>query len=539
MLLVRIRENLLCPALRSVRSEIESVISVSSSGSDGRKKRRYGRAELGFAVKDGVDPFLDVARAECVETIEDISKLVTEYRSIVPGVSLRRNERAKKYYLEVSTTSCSEDPAKLAPTLFVDSAYAHSTAKTKGSSNSSNGRWTFTTRAVESLSRKNADAMERVITFSARVVDALLGRIRGTAVIPLVLAGEALAHLDLLQAFATYATLNSPTVRPEFTPDGPIAIKQGRHPVLDGDSSGSDGGSNGGGGSSSCSCSGFVPNDTFLGPSGVQVVTGPNMSGKSTYIRQVALLTIMAHMGCHVPAEFASFRVVDRIMSRVAAPVSDPDSDGTDGSFAAELRGVRSVLLATEAPNVSLSSSSSSTTFVIVDEFGRSTAPLGGRSLAWAVAERLSRSPGVLCLFVTHFCDVAAGLEAAYPALVTARHFAVERCAGNAFRPLFALTAGVSQDTLGVETAAACGLPQRYVLDIAKEFRGELKAMREAERAKRVSTTTTAAVSEGLGCEGNLTQSQVLLAKRLLSLKNSTLGLADMQKLLESIKSSI
>lgn len=582
-LLVRIRENLLCPALRTVRAEIEKVITVKGGGGGAfalKTGKRLSKAELSFAVRDGIDPFLDIARAEYAETAEDLGKLVAEYRAIIPAIALKRNERAKQYYLECSAGSA--DPSKVAPTLFIDCVYVKrdltssltSSPKKRrrysvGSSSTReeelSGHWTFTTRPVDSLSRKNADAMERVLTFSARVISGLLSRLR-SAVTPLVLAGEAVAHLDVLQSFAAYATLNSPTVRPEFTADGPIAIKQGRHPILD---------SAGNAAAAAAGCvsgnSAFIPNDTFLGPTGIQIVTGPNMSGKSTYIRQVALLAIMAQMGCRVPAEFASFRMVSRIMSCIPAAITttatspsssspsslrggngtslqngvgDVDDDcncGSGGSFAAELRDIRAVLIKDcnnycDGKRVK----SGETTLVVIDEFGRSTAPVGGKALAWAVAERLARTQGMLSLFVTHFRDIAGELERAYPALVAARHFAVERCGGgDKFRPLFALSAGVSKDSLGVETAEMCGLPGGLI-GMAKEFRKELKVWRENDRRKKEEEMERMRRRRRVNREnGELCQAQVLLAKRLWSLKNSTLGLSDIKKLLESIKSSL
>lgn len=168
-------------------------------------------------------------------------------------------------------------------------------------------------------------------------------------------------------------------VRPEFT--GTLAIKAGRHPIL----------------GIVKTAGALVPNDTYCcDSSSFQLIRGPNMSGKSTYLRQVGLLTIMGMCGCFVPAEYASFRTHDSLLSRLS---NDDDMEKSLSTFANEMASCAMILgLAT------------SRSLVLMDEVGRGTSPEEGVGIAHAIAETLIRAK-CFVLFTTHFHELSLSLS--------------------------------------------------------------------------------------------------------------------------------
>jgi len=161
-------------------------------------------------------------------------------------------------------------------------------------------KWTFSTEEMMSLNTRINESMNEILLLTDRVTENILVEIRNN-VGSIYKVAEAVALLDMICAFTTYVTITPSCVRPAFSTDGPLAIKQGRNPLVE-----------------KLFTEPFIPNDTFMTEtSNFHVIMGPNMSGKSTYLRQVALLTILAHVGCFVPATFASFRLVDRLFTRI------------------------------------------------------------------------------------------------------------------------------------------------------------------------------------------------------------------------------
>ncbi|MCY2964345.1 MAG: DNA mismatch repair protein MutS [Planctomycetota bacterium] len=242
---------------------------------------------------------------------------------------------------------------------------------------------------------------------------------------------EALAQLDVLAGLAVLATQRN-YCRPELTAEPILEIREGRHPVLD-----------------KLQPSGqFVPNDTLLGGDHgrLQIITGPNMAGKSTYIRQTALLTILAQIGSFVPAKSAKLGVADRIFARVGA--SDELSRG-QSTFMVEMTETARILH--QATKRSL---------VVLDEIGRGTSTYDGISLAWAVTEFLHDIAGSRTLFATHYHELTE-LSQTLPQVRNWNVAVREQGDGIAF--LHKIVAGSADKSYGIHVARLAGIPLRVV----------------------------------------------------------------------------
>ncbi len=255
---------------------------------------------------------------------------------------------------------------------------------------------------------------------------------------------QILAEIDVLVSLAEVAVRHH-YVRPQITNDGQIQITEGRHPVVE----------------QMLEAGDFVPNDTFMSESHhLALITGPNMSGKSTYMRQVALIILMAHIGSFVPAKSADITLVDRIFTRVGA--SDDLAAG-QSTFMVEMQEVAHILkYATEK------------SIIILDEIGRGTATFDGLSIAWAVTEHLAQQPEFhpLTLFATHYHELTH-LQDDFPGLFNL-HVGV-REQGEDIVFLHKILPGKADHSYGIQVARLAGLPQD-LLQRAKTLLLELES---------------------------------------------------------------
>ena len=263
-----------------------------------------------------------------------------------------------------------------------------------------------------------------------------LFRIRKTA--------EAISVLDVICSFADLSDENS-YARPKINTEGRISVTGGRHPVIEAMQKNIS----------------FVPNDTYLdsGENRFMVITGPNMAGKSTYMRQTALITLLAHIGCFVPALDADISVCDRIFTRVGA--SDDLSAG-QSTFMLEMNEVANII-----------KNATKDSLIILDEIGRGTSTFDGLSIAWAVTEYIAdkKNIGAKTLFATHYHELSeleGTLEGVKNYCITAKEY------GDDVIFLRKIVRGSADKSFGIAVAHLAGIPAP-VLSRAKEILADLE----------------------------------------------------------------
>ena len=266
---------------------------------------------------------------------------------------------------------------------------------------------------------------------------------------------KAIAILDVLSSFSLVAERNK-YVRPKINEKGMIDIKAGRHPVveqmIDGDM--------------------FISNDTYLDNHKycVSIITGPNMAGKSTYMRQTALIVLMAQIGCYVPADSANISIVDRIFTRVGA--SDDLASG-QSTFMVEMNEVANILRNATADSL-----------LILDEIGRGTSTFDGLSIAWAVIEHISNKKllGAKTLFATHYHELTE-LEGKM-SNVNNYCIAVKE-KGDDIVFLRKIIKGGADRSYGIQVAKLAGVPD-MVIDRAKEIAEQLSDNDILEKVQKI-----------------------------------------------------
>ncbi len=276
--------------------------------------------------------------------------------------------------------------------------------------------------------------------------------------------GEALARLDVITAFAELAARRN-WVRPEISEEAVLEIEEGRHPVLD----------------VTMPQGEFVPNDCLASPERgmVLLITGPNMAGKSTYIRQVALLTLLAQSGAFVPAKRATIGLTDRIFARVGA--SDELSRGQSTFMVEMVETAR--ILNTATPR----------SLVILDEIGRGTSTYDGLSLAWAITEYLHEQIGARTLFATHYHELTQ-LADTLPR-VTNLNVAVREWDDQVVF-LHRIVSGGADKSYGIHVARLAGVPPA-VNERAKDILAQLESNQRDQFDRPAIAATSPSAADG------------------------------------------
>ena len=369
-------------------------------------------ARDGGFVAAGYSFELDQFRELRDDSRRAIAQLQARYAEASGVASLRiRHNNVIGYYVEVSAANVE----KLGGKLGADFMHRQTMA----------GAMRYTTVELGELESKIASAAERALALELRLFEDLVGEVMARRQ-EIAAAAAALATLDLAAAHAECAVEGN-WVRPEIDTGSGFEIRGGRHPTVEAALAGT---------------GAFVANDCALGENRIWLVTGPNMAGKSTFLRQNALIAILAQIGAFVPASAAKIGVVDRLFSRVGA--------------ADDLARGRSTFMVEMVETAAILNQAGPQSFVILDEIGRGTATYDGLSIAWASLEHLHEVNRCRALFATHYHELTA-LAAKLPALAC-HTMRVKEWQGNVVF-LHEVAPGTADRSYGIHVAKLAGLP--------------------------------------------------------------------------------
>lgn len=367
--------------------------------------------ERGGVIRSGFSPELDNLRKASSDAKNYLANLERQEREKTGIKSLKVGyNRVFGYYIEVSNSNLN----------LVPDSYIRKQTLTNGER--------FFTPELKEYESVILNAQERILELEAAIFKQICQQIAGAGE-QIMSSARALADIDAFSSMAEIA-VRYDYVRPELNSGDVISIKGGRHPVVE-RNLGSDG---------------FVPNDTYLCNEDTQLVilTGPNMSGKSTYLKQVALIVFMAQIGSFVPAESASIGIVDRIFTRIGA---QEDLAAGQSTFMVEMVETANIL-----------NNATSRSLIILDEVGRGTSTYDGLSIAWAVVEFIHNNPRLRAktLFATHYHELV-GLAHFLPKVKNFNVAVTEEEGKVVF--LRKVVPGGADKSYGIHVAQLAGLP--------------------------------------------------------------------------------
>jgi DNA mismatch repair protein MutS len=380
----------------------------------------------GGVIRPGFHPELDELRRLATEGRDWIAQYqqTEQDRTGIRSLKVRYN-KVFGYYIEVTKANLGQVPAE----------YIRKQTIAGGER--------YITPELKDYENKILGAHERALQLESEIFEQLRAQVAAQTA-PLQGSAAALAEIDALACFAERA-LALRYARPAMNEEGTLDIREGRHPVIEQLNPGER----------------FVPNDTHLDQAANQlhVITGPNMAGKSTYIRQVALIVILAHTGCFVPAASATIGIVDRVFTRVGA--SDDLARG------------RSTFMVEMQESANILNNATPRSLIVLDEIGRGTSTFDGISIAWAVAEFLHNDPRVKAktLFATHYHELT-DLARTLPGVKN--YTVMVRESGDRISFLRKIVPGAADKSYGIAVARLAGLPAP-VIDRAKEILSNLE----------------------------------------------------------------
>ncbi|MCD8094891.1 MAG: DNA mismatch repair protein MutS [Ruminococcus sp.] len=424
--LKRLMEDVPCRLIQQLNRKMSTLEPISNLVENSLVDDPPALLKDGGVIRDGYNEELDGLRniisggKDIIEDIEKREREKTGIKTLKVGYN-----RVFGYYIEVTRSNLGLVPDRYIKKQTLKNCERYITEELKVAENTILG-------ASEKVVNLEADIFNEI----RNAVSAWLELVQATA--------QSVAALDVLCSFASISVANGYS-KPEIAIDGIIDIRNGRHPVVE----------------LMQTEEVFVPNDTYLDltDNRMIIITGPNMSGKSTYMRQTALITLMAQIGCFVPADYAKISVVDQIFTRIGA--SDDLTSG-QSTFMVEMSEVADIVK--HATRQSL---------VILDEVGRGTSTYDGISIARSVCEYICSSKGLGCktLFATHYHELI-DLEGQIRG-VKNYSIAVKR-KGSDIRFLRKIVEGGADDSFGIEVAKLAGLPNRIIVR-AKELLTEME----------------------------------------------------------------
>jgi DNA mismatch repair protein MutS len=375
-----------------------------------------GDLEQGGVIKEGFSPELDEIRRNSRQAKQYLAGLEQRERQRTGIRSLKVGyNRVFGYYLEVSRANLSLVP--------VDYIRKQTLAEAER----------FFTPELKEYESLILNAQEKIADLESTIFRQLCQQI-GAAGGQILVTGGNIAQIDALSSLAEIAVRHS-YVKPTLANDDVIDIRGGRHSIVE----------------KNIGRDNFIPNDTYLCNRDTQLVilTGPNMSGKSTYLRQVALIILLAQIGSFVPADSASIGIVDRIFTRIGA---QEDLAAGQSTFMVEM---------TEAANILNNATPRS--FIILDEIGRGTSTYDGLSIAWAVAEFIHNHPelGTKTLFATHYHELVE-LAGILPRVKNFNVAVAEE--GDKVIFLHKIVPGGTDRSYGIHVAQLAGLPKSVIV---------------------------------------------------------------------------
>jgi DNA mismatch repair protein MutS len=463
----RVLDELQAPLVRSLLAEVDDLAALRDELDRTLVEEPPAVARDGGVVRDGVDAELDDLRGVSRSGKHHIAMMEEAERTRTGISSLKiRYNRVFGYYIEVSKSNLAGVPADY-----------HRKQTIAGGER-------FITPTLKEYEEKVLGADERILEREIAIFERLRARVaeHATAIQD---TARGIAALDVLASLADVAAAYNYT-KPLMHTGDELQAMDARHPVVE-----------------RRVTDAFVPNDVSLDSTERQliVLTGPNMGGKSTYLRQTALMCLMAQAGCFVPARSAKLPIVDRIFARVGA--SDNIARG-QSTFMVEMQETANIL-----------HSATSRSLVILDEIGRGTATFDGLSLAWAVAEHLASSPRARpkTIFATHYHELT-DLADALPNV--ANFHVVVREWNDDIVFLRKVVPGRSDRSYGIQVARLAGLPPAVVLR-AREILNGLERD-ELSRGGRPSLSAGGADNRQLGLFQASTPADDPVHRRLRSL---------------------
>ncbi|KAI0135347.1 muts domain V-domain-containing protein [Daldinia grandis] len=429
-LLTRIREicrfELIRPAMDLIAATINEDAVATKSPLDMRNQRTY-------AVKSGVHGLLDVARQTYKEATVDVHQHIENINGEHDIIAELKFDANRKYWLQLRQSDF-EDRA--IPEVLINIVRK--------------GAWIqCQTLILIQFNHRITDSHNEAIMLSDKVIQELLEAIREH--IPnLFRVCESIALLDMVTSFGQSATTRD-YVRPEI--GNALALKGARHPICE-----------------RVNPERFVPNDVFANEQHrFQVITGCNMSGKSTYIRMISLLQVMAQVGCFVPAQYAAFPVIQQLFVRMS---TDDSIEANMSTFSLEMREMAFILR-----NINEKS------LAIIDELGRGTSTRDGLAIAMAISEALIQSNSLIW-FSTHFQQLAKVLGNR-PGVLNL-HLATEIYETDGGNPkmtmLYKITSGkIQEEHYGLNLARAIGFPERFI-EVAEDVSKTLAEIIERKK---------------------------------------------------------
>jgi DNA mismatch repair protein MutS len=374
----------------------------------------------GGVIADGFDAELDEFRQLRDHASQYLIDMETRERQITGINTLKIGyNRVSGYFIELTRAQAESAPAHFIRRQTLKNAERYITPELK----------TFEDKVLSSESRA---LMREKILF-----EQLLEHLK-KQLAPLQMMSAAIANVDVLSNWASQARLRG-WARPLFTAESLIDIEGGRHPVVE-----------------ALSRAPFTPNDAFLNRNNrLILITGPNMGGKSTYMRQTALITLLAYSGSYVPASKAILGPVDRIFTRIG---SADDLSSGKSTFMVEMTETAQIL-----------HHATSQSLVLMDEVGRGTSTYDGLSLAWACVLDLAKRINCLCLFATHYFELT---ELGVHAGIENRHVAAREINGELIL-LHQVQDGAASKSHGLQVAKLAGIPAPVI----KEARARLRAL--------------------------------------------------------------